>query len=54
MIYIPNKAYEELCTKSDLKKLRTRLRGFYKRIGFVKWKTKDGFQFMIKKLKDRD
>ena len=45
--------YGELL-ESDFKKLRTRLRCFYKRIGFVKWKTKDGFQFMIKKLKDRD
>jgi len=41
-------------SESDFKKLRTRLRGFYKRIGFVKWKTKDGYQFLIKNLnKDR-
>lgn len=34
--------------------IRIRLRRFYKKIGFVKWKTKNRYHFMIRNLKGRD
>ena len=44
--------YNEL-SKENFKEIRARLRRFYKRLGFVNWKTKNYFKFMIKNLKSR-
>ena len=41
-------------SEESFKEIRVRLRRFYKRLGFVNWKTKNDFKFMIKNLKDRD
>lgn len=45
--------YNEL-SDENFNKIRIRLRRFYKKIGFVKWKTKNRYHFMIRNLKDRD